>query len=168
VDLNQETALRPVTVTMLESPRSDRLSTQLKTQILDKYRETGNLCAASVAVGVPYATARWHLEADPAFKEAVDGCHREFVERAKGYMIQHMSRPGNYMDRVTIARRFEPGVWGNEVNVRHSVDEKQVLGLADRAKTYAVDTTADVGPIGPESGGSSGGSLGPVGSTATP
>lgn len=121
VQNGQETALRLNPESgFLESGRYDRLSTDLKLQIIEKYRQTGNLCDSSVAVGAPYATVRWYQENDPAFKGLIDQVHKEFVERAKGYMLTHMARPGNYMDRVTIARRFEPGVWGDQV--KHSLD----------------------------------------------
>src|SRR6266446_4836807 len=145
VDLNQETALRPSNGTLLESPRIDRLSAVIKTEVLELYRQTGNLYDASRSRGVEPRHLRWHIEHDEEFKARVDDIHREFVERSKGYMIQHMARPGNYMDRVTIARRFEPGVWGDQV--KHNVAVTQQL--AHNAQKV-VDSTLEVEAIDAE------------------
>ncbi len=149
VDLNQETALRPSNGTLLESPRIDRLSAVIKTEVLELYRQTGNLYDASRSRGVEPRHLRWHIEHDEEFKARVDDIHREFVERSKGYMIQHMARPGNYMDRVTIARRFEPGVWGDQVKhtVEHNVTVTQQL--AHNAQKV-VDSTLEVEAIDAE------------------
>lgn len=119
MDLNNETRLQQPTA-LLESPREDRLTATLKAEILEIYRQNGNLYDASRSRAVEPRHLRYHIEHDPEFKARIDDIHKEFVERAKGYMLTHMARPGNYMDRVTIARRFEPGVWGDQV--KHSLD----------------------------------------------
>lgn len=136
-DPNNETRLviEPVTG-LLQSPRTDRISAELKSKILDIYRQTGNLYDASRSVGVDPRQLRYHREQDEAFNRELDDIHREFVERAKGYMLTHMARPQNYMDRVTIARRFEPGVWGDQVQhtVKHQVE--LVKNLVEKNERY--------------------------------
>lgn len=138
----QETTCRPVNVQLLESPRFDRISAVLKLEVLNKYRESGNLYDASRTCGVEPRSLRYHLEFDPEFKARIDDIHREFVERAKGYMLTHMARPGNYMDRVTIARRFEPGVWGDQV--RHSVEVNVTHVTQALQHAEALETTLEV------------------------
>jgi hypothetical protein len=100
------------------------------------------MCEAAQACGVPYVTVRWHIVHDPAFAEQVELVHKEFVERAKGYMLTHMARPGNYMDRVTIARRFEPGVWGDQV--RHSVEVNVTHVQQALQRAEAIETDLEV------------------------
>lgn len=120
----QETTLRTDPVTgFLVSPRSDRISVEQKQLVISIYGETGNMLEAAKAAGLDCRVIRQLRGVDEKFDTEIQECERGFVERAKGYMLTHMARPGNYMDRVTIARRFEPGVWGDQVNhnVQHNV-----------------------------------------------
>jgi hypothetical protein len=145
VDLNQETVLRPVsvelpkTLTLLESPRSDRITLQQKQIILEYYQAKGNMTEACAAAGLAPRSFRQIRAVDTELDAAVTEIEREFVERAKGYMLTHMARPGNYMDRVTIARRFEPGVWGDTPRLQVDVNVTHVDGALQRAKAIEAE-----------------------------
>ena len=135
MDLNQETALQIHEPSgYLVSPRNDRITPEQKQLVVSIYGEKGNLSEAARITGVTLRGIRQLRAEDEAFNQALTECEHAFVENAKGWMLTHMARPGNYMDRVTIARRFEPGVWGDQVNhtVTHNVELTK--NLADKAR----------------------------------
>ena len=135
MDLNQETALAIDESTgFMVSPRSDRITPQTKQLIVDYYSQKGNLSEAARLTGTNLRHIRWLRANDEKFNDDLTEAEHGFVESAKSYMLLHMARPGNYMDRVTIARRFEPGVWGDQVNhtVTHNVELTK--NLAEKAR----------------------------------
>jgi hypothetical protein len=142
IDRNLETALAvdPVSGFMV-SPRKDRITPTQKQLIIDIYRETGNLSESVRVAGMKLRDLRQLRASDEKLDDELREVELGFVEKAKGLMMLHMQRPGNYMDRVTIARRFEPGLWGNTINheVTHHVE--QMAKMAGEARKI-IDTEA--------------------------
>src|SRR5262249_35023319 len=117
------------------SNRSDRITPEQKLLIVEYYREKGNLHEACRVAAVAPRSLRQARDADPQLNAMLSECERGFVEKAKGYMLEHMARPGNYMDRVTIARRFEPGVWGDNPRLQVDVNITQVTDAIRKAES---------------------------------
>lgn len=114
----------------LESQRIDRLPAELKAQIVDIYRQTGNLYQACRTLGVDTRLLRRHKAQDEQFAADLAEVEWGFVETMKGYMLGFASNPKCFNDRIAIARRFEPGQWGNQINVdvKHSLERVETLG----------------------------------------
>jgi hypothetical protein len=139
----QETTLRPVTVQLLESPRHDRISAELKAKLVEIYRETGNLYKSCQLIGLDPRVMRWHQANDDAFKAELDRARQDICDRAEGYVVEYMARPSNVVDRMAWLRAYRPGIWNPErrIEVQHNIQVTQQLASEARK---VVETTLEV------------------------
>lgn len=142
--------LDPVSGFMVSS-RDDGVSSQIKTDILEVYRRTGNLSEASRAYGIAPGLTRWHMGQDPEFKRQIDECRQQICDKAEGHIVQWMGEQKNVIDRLAWLRAYRPGTWNpkTEHSVTHNVEV--TARLADKAR-QAVNTTA-VPVDSPDKGG---------------
>lgn len=126
----------------LQSPRHDGITALTKVNILDIYRQSGNLTAASRINGVEPRLVRWHMTHDPAFKAAIDEARQEIADNAEGFIVKWMGEPKNVIDRLAWLRAHRPERWNPkaEVSITHQVDV--TARLAEKAR-HALNTTAE-------------------------
>lgn len=138
---NQHTALQMGSNGFLETPRIDGVSAVVKANIVENYSRSGNLTTACRENGVDPRIMRIHYNSDPAFKRAIDEAREQICDKAEGHIVEHMSRPGNVIDRLSWLRAHRPGKWNPTANIQVTVDREKVQQLAEQAKQY-VETTA--------------------------
>jgi hypothetical protein len=123
------------------SPRSDGITVQLKLNILEMYRSSGNLTESCRINGVEPRLIRYHCKHDPVFKEAIDECREALCDKAEGHIVQWMGEQKNVIDRLAWLRAYRPDRWNpkQETTMRHSVEVTH--RLAEKAR-QVIDTTA--------------------------
>ena len=126
----------PATGFMVSS-RVDGISSLLKTNILESFRKSGNLSLACRVNGVAPRVMRWHTVNDPVYSEALNEAREELSDGAEGNIVEHMSRPSNFMDRIAWLRAHRREKWGDrqDVTVNHNV--RVVKNLTLKAKDYS-------------------------------
>lgn len=145
MDLNQETALRPVTLpsgqTFLESPRTDRISAQLKELIVEEYGKTGNLDAVCRQYSIAPRVFRICMNTDKELMAAIMEARERISDKAEGHIVEHMSRASNVVDRLAWLRAWRPAIWNPQPNGAINVNVNISERLASAGQQY-VDTTA--------------------------
>lgn len=148
-DAHGETALRIAPNGFLESPRKDRVPSELKTQVIEIYSRTGNFTGACRTVGVDPRNMRLHIAADPVFKQAVDEAREGICDKAEGHIVEHMSRPNNVVDRLAWLRAWRPERWAPQQLGDASRSPVEItVNLSTKAIDYVrpINTTATATP----------------------
>lgn len=142
MDQNLETVLLPDPTTgFLASSRCDRIAPELKTKLLELYRQSGNLHESARQAGIQPRVMRWHLVHDPEFKRQYQEVLDCITDEAEGAVRTFMLRPSNVIDRMAWLRARRPGVWNPQQNQTVEVNVKVTDRLVSKAQGY-IDTTA--------------------------
>jgi hypothetical protein len=83
------------------------------------------------SVGISVQTFYNHVNADGDFAEQWQEIKRTLSAGIAVDMREHATRPGNYMDRITLLRHLHPDEWGGPEKNSSNIDIGWIKKLAD-------------------------------------
>lgn len=133
-------------VSGMESEGNTGVTVASKLKFLEVYRSTGNFEESARLTGVNARTMRYHIRADEKFREEFEEAREALCDQAEGFIVQHMARPSNVIDRLSFLRAYRPKVWNIGANQPPSVQVQinnidNARHIVDSQRLNTVDST---------------------------